>query len=148
MYDNNDGTIRWDSLKSDTPPPSPLQTAVFLPLESAERDSTTTRYGLHTNVPYETDSETREPTPALDPPATDNYPLSHAPIEHMDDEYDTDDRMAHWLFDIVAQRSCIPELTVAFAPWTDRLRISVQASEENRRPSGRYREADTFPVSF
>ena len=148
MFDNNDGTIRWDSLKSDTPPPSPSQTVAFLPLELAERDSTTTRYGLHTNVPCETDSETRGPTPALDPPATDNYRVSHAPIEHMDDEYDTDDRMARWSFDIPVQRSYIPEPTVAFAPWTDRLRISVQASEGNRQPSGRYREADMFPISF
>ena len=148
MSDNNGDTIQWDSLKSDTPPPLPSQTVAFLPLESAECDSTTTRYGLHTNEPCETDNETRGPTPVLTRLAIDNCLWSPSPIARTDDEHDRGDKMALSLFDIGARRSCIPEPTVASVPWTGPLQISVATSQENRRPSGRYREADTFPVSF
>ena len=148
MSDNNDDRIRWDSLKSGILQPLPWQILVSPPLELAEYVPITIRYGLHRNVPCETDNETRAPTPVLTRRATDNFLSLPAPIGHTDDEHDMDDRKAHWLFDTWEQMPCIPERTAVSELWTGRWQIFVEASEGSRRPSELCRAADRFPISF
>jgi len=114
---------------------------------SAADSRPTNRYGLHTNVPCETEIGTRAPTPFPILRASHNYPTWPVSTWRTDDAHGTGDTLAPVSFGTAGRSAYSLEPPIAFALSRVRRLISVLSGEDRREPSGLYREADTFPVT-
>jgi len=114
---------------------------------SAADSRPTNRYGLHMNVPCETEIGTRAPTPFPILLAIHSYLKWPVTTWHTDDAHDKGDTLALVWFGRAGRSAYSLVPPIAFAPWRVRRLISVLSDEDRREPSGPYREAGMFPIT-